>query len=52
MTLEPGTYSVGWFAVDDRDEVIADAVSAEARGPVTFAPPFDGGPAVLLLTRG
>jgi len=49
LTLEPGSYDVEWFGVDDRDTVEAGPVSTEEGGPVTFEPPFTGGPSVLYL---
>jgi hypothetical protein len=49
VTLEPGSYEVEWFGVDDRDTNEAGRVSAEKRGPVTFEPPFSAGPSVLYL---
>jgi len=47
--MEPGRYTVEWFSVDGRATVEADDVTAEAHGPVTFEPPFAGGPAVVYL---
>jgi hypothetical protein len=49
LTLEPGSYDVEWFAVDDRDTAEAGTVSAEKGGPLTFEPPLTGGPSVLYL---
>jgi hypothetical protein len=49
VTLEPGTYSVEWFAVDDRQIVEGEDVTAQEVGPVSFEAPFAGGPSVLYL---
>ena len=49
MTLEPGTYAVEWFDVDERGTVQADEVTAEEAGPKRFQPPFTGGPSVAYL---
>jgi hypothetical protein len=48
-TMEPGRYAVEWFSVEGRATVEADDVTAQAHGPVTFEPPFAGGPAVVYL---
>jgi hypothetical protein len=49
MTLDPGTYSVEWFGVDDRETVQGGDVTVRETGPVSLAPPFDG-PSVVYLT--
>jgi hypothetical protein len=47
-TLEPGTYEVEWFSVDDRASIGGDPVTATG-GPLTFEPPFPRSPSVLHL---
>jgi hypothetical protein len=49
MTLDPGTYSVEWFGVDDRETVQGGDVTVREAGPVSLEPPFDG-PSVVYLT--
>ena len=49
VTLEPGTYEVEWFDVDDCDSVEGGTVSSEEGGPMTFEPPFAGSSSVLYL---
>lgn len=49
VTLEPGTYKVGWFDVDTREtKESADCVVKDA-GTVTFTAPFTASSAVLYL---
>ena len=52
VTLDPGTYALEWFDVDGRDRIESGTVSSEDGGPVTFEPPFAGGPSVLYLKAG
>jgi hypothetical protein len=49
VTLEPGTYAVEWFDVDERGTVEADVVTAGEAGLTRFQPPFTGGPSVAYL---
>ena len=50
VTLEPGTYAMEWFGVDDRTTVEGGRVSSAEGEPLRFQPPFDGGPSVLYLS--
>jgi hypothetical protein len=50
VMLEPGTYSVEWFGVDDRETFAGERVSVQEAGPVMLEPPFEGGSAVVYLT--
>jgi hypothetical protein len=50
VTLEPGTYRVEWFNVEDRTTAEGREVTAHEAGPVRFGPPFERGPSVLYLT--
>ena len=52
VTLDPGTYDLEWFDIDGRDSIDGGTVSPEGGGPVTFEPPFSGGPSVLYLKAG
>ena len=49
MTLEPGTYAVEWFDVNERETVEADQVTVGEAGLTRFQPPFTGGPSVAYL---
>ena len=49
VTLEPGTYTMEWFDVDERGTVPADEVTAEEAGPMRFQSPVTGGPSVAYL---
>ena len=49
VTLEPGTYAMEWFDVDERGTAPADEVTAEEAGPMRFQPPFTDGPSVAYL---
>jgi hypothetical protein len=52
VTLEPSTYSVQWFNVNDRETKSVGEVRIESRGGTTFTAPFaEAGPAVLYLMR-
>jgi hypothetical protein len=52
VTLEPSTYSVQWFNVNDRETKSVGEVRIESRGGTTFTAPFaEAGPAVLYLRR-
>jgi hypothetical protein len=52
VTLEPGTYSVEWFSVGDRETAKGDGVIAERDGETNFTGPFGGaGSTVLYLKR-
>ena len=53
VRLEPGTYAVEWFGVDDRRTVPGDATRVERSAAITFSrPPELPGPAVLYLKAG
>jgi hypothetical protein len=49
VTLEPGTYSVEWFDVDNRETVEGEDVTVRERGTVDLSPPLGAGPSVLYL---
>jgi Family of unknown function (DUF6298) len=49
VTLQPATYSVEWFGVDDRQAVAGGDVAVQEAGPVSFKPPVEGGASVLYL---
>jgi len=49
VTLEPGRYSVEWFAVNTRSAVQGEDTSAEITGPVRFQSPSPSEPSVLYL---
>ena len=49
VTLEPGTYSVEWFAVNVRSTVQGEDTSAEITGPVRFQSPSPREPSLLYL---
>jgi hypothetical protein len=49
MTLDPGTYSMDWFGIDDRETIRGADVTVREAGPVSLEPPFDG-PSVVYLT--
>ena len=50
VTLDAGTYQVGWHSLAARTATAGEDVTVTATGAVEFAPPFDGnGPAVLYL---
>jgi HAMP domain-containing protein len=52
VSLEPSTYSVRWFNVNDRETKSVGEVRIESRGGATFTAPFaEAGPAVLYLRR-
>lgn len=40
VTLEPGTYAVRWFSVDDRTWVSGSPVTVTTRGAQSFVPPW------------
>ena len=50
MTLDPGTYAVEWFGVDDRETAGADQTTV-TECSARFTPPFSEGPAVLYLKK-
>jgi Family of unknown function (DUF6298) len=49
VMLEPATYAVEWFGVEDRETVAGEAVAVEGATRVSFRAPFEGGPSVLYL---
>jgi hypothetical protein len=50
VTIEPGTYAVEWFSVEDRNVVEANDIEAAGSAAMSFDPPSDiDGPAVLYL---
>ncbi len=51
IELPAGRYSAEWFSVSSRETAAADAIAADAEGPVGFASPWGSGPAVLYLSR-
>jgi len=52
VTLEPGTYSAEWFAIDGRDTVPAEAITVNHPMATSFgAPPEASGPTVLYLKK-
>jgi hypothetical protein len=52
VTLEPGTYTVEWYAVNSRETKEAGEVEATSDGRTNFTPPFaQSGPAVLYLKQ-
>jgi hypothetical protein len=53
VRLEPGTYAVEWFGVQDRQTVPGHAVTVQRPTATGFSPPPDAaGPTVLYLKRG
>jgi Family of unknown function (DUF6298) len=52
VSMEPGSYALEWFSVDDRDAAGVDKVQAAGAAASTFeAPPSVKGPAVLYARR-
>ena len=50
MTLDPGTYALEWFGVDDRETAGADQTTV-TEGSARFTAPFSEGPTVLYLKK-
>jgi hypothetical protein len=50
LTLDPGTYTVEWFGVHDRETAGADQTTV-TEGSARFTPPFSEGPTVLYLKK-
>jgi hypothetical protein len=53
VQLEPGTYAAEWFAVEGRQTVPGDTMTAERSAATSFSPPSElSGPTVLYLKGG
>jgi hypothetical protein len=52
VLLEPGTYQVEWFSVDDRQTIPGAATTVESSTGISFSlPSAVAGPAVLYLRK-
>ncbi len=51
VSLEPGTYSVQWYAVNNRETVGADMVTVESSTPVDFSAPIEAATPVVLYLK-
>jgi hypothetical protein len=53
VRLEPGTYTVEWFSIQDRQTIPAEATMVERSAAVGFSAPSElSGPTVLYLKEG